>query len=994
MSLASAPSRASHTNNRRRRGDKDAASAAGPSPHFQVPERFKLTGQHKKQYATVAELKPDWTEDEILEFCKKCSFNPHVIQEGLANAFEDSRPHKEICANDWNTVDKKPRKPAGAVGAPSARHHDDEGRHNNRRDNNHRDRKNKDKDAASVPAVIATSSKSSVGVSSVEAIPPLEVVAVGDSRVEEGAPAEAIIVNNNLDAIAPATVDNNRKSSRNVGERKMRGFGRKGSAEKSSCEGEDHQRRPKWKKPQKLGEQEVSVSHPPIERVAVQDKYHASKPMMKVLTTPPEVGPKPTYAGLFKRGATSSVSETQTGSVDAVVDENVHDVVESVIHEGVSESAVVDETPEVSVEIGMNVSSASLDAEELVEGLSAPVVSVEHVISADSIDSQPIVAEPVQVSVPLQPESSSSVVLTESARVAIVEGSDAYLPVAKSSATPPTPIGPTPKKTSHVPVPSLKSSASRSVWRVKENQPINNASSTSTVTPPPSPAQDVPKQVIPEVDVSFSDSKLYEQSQEIIKDISSRAIQKVESIASSKEESSLDSSTFEFGFGLTSGPTAPPSFASIPETVVPLPHESEGEQAIDSQVYEEDQESTQLEGFDNELTDDVFGPMESYEFASQPVPGQYAGYRGVPGVLPTSPYIGAIPHPYFMMAYEPDGTPSHAAPMTPNFYDPYRVRAQRGHSRARQGVSKQGSHPSGSSGRPAQSSGSGTTSYRQKSSQRPRGDRRDNRVKDVSEPTSFNDSSIPVQSPQVSKDLRATAGSSSVIGSKRQGPAQRGNYMQAPHQVPGPMMYPYPYAMPYSPQYPVPFPGYVYAGPAGSPYNYMYPGPTSSSQVVGFEDEFSGTGYAEVVPSTDTTGSRSSQAHVHETPRQHPGAYPHQVPLAMFDAAASWQHHPEMLNDPSVAAAAADYSMAHIMNAPGYMDMQSQASNMGSGSSMGYDPREFNGAPASSGSYYRISPFNNAAAGNVNSGSNNNGSSEQSQAHHGLSFQQWNHQSQ
>jgi hypothetical protein len=988
MSLAARPS-----HHRRR---KDAASSGSSQVH--IPERFKLSNSQKKHYATVAELKPDWTEDEIVDFCRKCEFNSTIIHEGLANAFEDSRLHKEVCDNDWNTVDKKPRKPVVVEGEKPRYNKKD---NNNREAREARKQREQHTPAPQAPVVAAEVAPADARAEAVE---------------ESAAPAvvagESVSADSNVDnnGVAPASLDNNQKPLRSQNERRQRTHPKKDGPASHSKE----QRRPRWKrqaKPEGAAEGPVAAEKPSIQEKKPESiQAPAAQTVPVVSSNSREGAPKPTYAGLLKRLSAPSVPVVPVVE-SAPAAETKH---ESSVSEEVISEVIVSEAPVVVDQEGLETSPVVV--ESVVEEI--PVIEVSPVVESLVVE-----AAPVESSV--APEESAASQASEPARVAIIEESDAYLPATtKSTASHPTPIGPTPKKHSqHAQVPSIKSSAPRSVWRVKETPAPSTVSqsSSSTPTPPPSPSErlEVSTQ-IPNAAATISDTKLYEQSQEIIKDISARAIQKVESVSEEKGQLESSNSTFEFGFGLTGG-SSNPSFSAISESVVSLPHEVEPiENVVESQQIEEEVEAnSQMEGFENELTDEMFGHLDSaYDFASQhlSVPAQYAGYhRGVPGVVPTSPYMmhapGAVPAPYFMMAYEPDGTPSHPAAMNPNFYDPYAQRRGSGRNQARpaprHGAGKQGAN-SASLPNSRQSGPPTNSSYRPKpgNQRNSRSDRRDGRGKDTDQAHSngFSDApglSVPSgnQGPKDSSRI----GNSGAIGAKRQGNVQRGNYVQNPHQVPGPMVYGYPYAMPYSHQYaPVPFPGYVY-GP-GAPYNYMYPqAPMPGSQAAGFDEELNGAGYAvpeQVAAPVDPHAPRAvaggPAAGPHESVRVHPGSYPHQVhPLPMFDAAASWQHHPEMLNDPNVAAAAAaDYSMMHMMNAPsGYMDYPNVGMGNVSGSNAGYDTRDYrSGSP----SYYRISPFQNANASGSSSGSNN-GSTEQPQPHHGhapLSFQQWNHQSQ
>lgn len=48
----------------------------------------KLNGSQKKQFDIVAELKPEWTVDDIYQFCQKHDFDNDKLQHSLDSTFE------------------------------------------------------------------------------------------------------------------------------------------------------------------------------------------------------------------------------------------------------------------------------------------------------------------------------------------------------------------------------------------------------------------------------------------------------------------------------------------------------------------------------------------------------------------------------------------------------------------------------------------------------------------------------------------------------------------------------------------------------------------------------------------------------------------------------------------------------------------------------------------------------------------------------------------
>lgn len=53
--------------------------------------KVKLTASQKKQFDLIAEVKPEWTSDDIYKFCQQHEFNPEQIQQSLNDAFQEQQ---------------------------------------------------------------------------------------------------------------------------------------------------------------------------------------------------------------------------------------------------------------------------------------------------------------------------------------------------------------------------------------------------------------------------------------------------------------------------------------------------------------------------------------------------------------------------------------------------------------------------------------------------------------------------------------------------------------------------------------------------------------------------------------------------------------------------------------------------------------------------------------------------------------------------------------
>ncbi|CEO98077.1 unnamed protein product (mitochondrion) [Plasmodiophora brassicae] len=108
---------------RRGGGRKAAASAPASSEQSltraaEIQRHLDLTAAQRKQVEAVCEVKPDWSNNEIVQFCQKCNFDPATINTGLINAFEDLRPSEDQSAAQWSVkTSKKATKKAVAPAA-------------------------------------------------------------------------------------------------------------------------------------------------------------------------------------------------------------------------------------------------------------------------------------------------------------------------------------------------------------------------------------------------------------------------------------------------------------------------------------------------------------------------------------------------------------------------------------------------------------------------------------------------------------------------------------------------------------------------------------------------------------------------------------------------------------------------------------------------------------------------------------------------------------
>jgi hypothetical protein len=75
-----------------------------------LSRKQSLSLAQKRQVELVLEVKPDWTNDEVLSFCQKCRYNAEVISQGITNAFEDLLPSQDQTAETWNVIEKKKKK--------------------------------------------------------------------------------------------------------------------------------------------------------------------------------------------------------------------------------------------------------------------------------------------------------------------------------------------------------------------------------------------------------------------------------------------------------------------------------------------------------------------------------------------------------------------------------------------------------------------------------------------------------------------------------------------------------------------------------------------------------------------------------------------------------------------------------------------------------------------------------------------------------------------